>query len=489
MAMERLTHWILASGLTTSFFCQSLYALDNRDRIATSRLSHQSVKKTGKKSNKSKMHIWQESAQYLAPLPGTKLMDTHSLILNGQWAEETRGFDFISGLQTNLGSSFFYLNELYLTLPLGKDLNLFMGRKKFDWAEFDREWDLGLWQPIGNWDPLRPFEQGLTGLFIKHQYKKFESLLYLSPLFVPTASPEIQEKNGSLVSDSRWHRTPVTSGLVLDRETQFYYSLDIPELAQLANQVSLGLKLQLGKNEPGFWTSLAVTRKPVNSLTVKYDYNLAVTPQSSRAEIRVMPTVSFHDLGSLEAGWQNETTRLTVSGFQDWVTTPLPINTKDSQGQKQTDWLQQSPQSLKGLALKIEQSLFIKPITNNIQISLSYLNIETPEVFDKDDQGIVRGSLFPDRFNWSRAFQAHLAVPLRAFSKPWNIQFRWMREVNQSGILYSVYQNLQLNQNMSAHLSFDIIGTDDGSLSNVSPSFFNQFRTNDRVFGGLSYVF
>lgn len=487
--MRRFSRWVLASGLTTSFFYQSLNALETRERIVTSRLSHRSLENKNQPTNLTKLHLWQESAQYLAPLPGTKLMATHSVILSGQWKTERRGLDFISGLQTNLGSSFFYLNELYASLPLGKDLNLFIGRKKFDWSEFDREWDLGLWQPIGNWDPLRPFEQGLTGFFIKHQYKKFESLLYLSPLFVPTASPEIQEKNGSLVSDSRWHRTPVTSGLVLDRETQFYYSLDIPELAQLANQTSLGLKLQLGKSEPGFWTSLAIARKPINSLTVKYDYNLAVTPQNSRAEIRVVPTVSYHELSSLEAGWQNNTTRITVSGFQDQVTTPLPNNKIDSQGQNQTDWLQQSPQNLRGLALKLEQALFIKPIRNSVHFSLSYLNIETPSVVDKDDQGFVRGSLFPDRFNWSRALQAHLSVPLRAFKKPWNIQFRWMREINQKGSLYSVYHNLEFSKNLNAHLSFDILGADDGSLSNLSPSFFNQFRTNDRVFGGLSYVF
>lgn len=487
--MRRFSRWILASGLATSFFCQSLNALENRERIASSRISHQSFKNLDSKSKKGEIHFWQESTQYLAPLPGTQLMDTHSLIFSGHWQEESRGLDVISGLQTNLGSSFFYLNELYLTLPLGKQLSLYLGRKKFDWAEFDREWDLGLWQPIGNWDPLRPFEQGLTGFFIKHQYRKFESLLYISPVFVPTTSPAIQEKNGSLVSDSRWHRTPVTSGLVLDRETQFYYSLDIPELAQLATQTSLGLKLQLGKMEPGFWTSLAVTRKPVNSLTVKYDYNLAVTPQRSRAEIRVVPTVSFHDLASLEIGWQNKATRVTLSGFQDWITTPLPINKKDSQGLNQTDWLQQSPQSLKGFAFKWEESLFMKTLANTLQLSLSYLNIETATVQDKDDQGLARGSLFPDRFNWSRAYQAQLAIPLRLLKKPWTIQLRWMREVNQSGSLYSIYQNWQLNQKLSAHFSLDILGTEDGSLANLSPGFFNQFRTNDRIFGGLSYVF
>lgn len=433
-----------------------------------------------------------ESVLYPQELTGTPLSQTDYMMLEvtHKSANKLRtGADLTAASFTNFPSSFFYVNELYIGRQLSRPFRVDIGRKREYWADFDREWDLSLWEPRANWDPLRPFQQGLAGIFAQVNYNHWDLLLMGSPLFVPTLGPEIAEKNGSLVSQSRWHRTPVASGPVLDRETQFFYSLEIPEIADLAQQTSLAARLAYGRDKAGWWSSAAVARKPLNPLGIKYDYNLAVTSSFSQAEVRVTPTVSYHELVTLEGGWQNENGRITLSAFADNTTTPLPINDLDDQGEEKTDWLQQTPQGISGGALHIQTVEPLYFAGRPLHVNAGYLHIQTQDSVDLDSKGEPRGSLLPKRFNWSQALQLRLKTESILFKRSLQTHVRWMRELEQEGVLLSIYNTYALSPRTSASLGFDILGVDNSSPDNFSPSFFNQFRTNDRVFGGVSYVF
>jgi hypothetical protein len=433
-----------------------------------------------------------ESALYPEPLPGTPLQQMNAVFFNlthSSHSEIRTGIDFASGHYTNLPSSFFYLNEAYFGKQISTSTRIDLGRKRESWAEFDNDWFLGLWEPRANWDPLRPFDQGLAGVFLHSNIQDFDFLFFTSPLFIPTVGPEIAEKNGSLVSQSRWYRSPVKSGLVLDRQTQFFYSLELPEMAKLAQQPSIASRLSYRLGQDGFWYSAGLARKPVNSLSIQYDYNLAVTSSFSRAEVRVTPNVSFHDLATFEMGWQGEAERFVVSFFADSVSSPIPVNQIDAQGNSQTDWIQQNPSNASGGAVKIEARRDLPFLNNPVEFSLSYLNTNSEISVDRDASGQVRGALFPDRFNWSNAVQTHIRTQTSIIKKQLNTQVRWMREFRQSGTLFSIQNSLNLNPQLAIQLNADVIGVDDSSTSNSSPGFFNQFRTNDRIYGGISYVF
>jgi len=442
------------------------------------------------KSNQTRLRF--ESANYLQSLPGTPLkqMDAIFFELKHISHSQTRtGIDFVSGNYTNIPSSFFYFNEIYYGYSLSSDTRIDIGRKREHWAEFDNDWYLGLWEPRANWDPLRPFDQGLAGIFLQSRFDDFDLLLFASPLFLPTVGPEIAEKNGSLISQSRWYRTPVSSGLVLDRETRFFYSLEVPEIAKLAQQSSFGTRLSYRFGKTGFWYSAAIARKPLNALSIRYDYNLAVTSSFSQAEVRVTPTVSYHDLATLELGWQGDDNRMLLSLFADDVSSPTPKNQVDSQGNNETDWLQQNPSSAAGGAIKFETQQNIIGLSAPIDLSIGYLHTNVAKNVDRDEAGTQRGSLFPDRFNWARATQIYVRSRTSFLKKPLFTQIRWMRELNQRGTLVSVQNALNLNTKFALHLNIDVLGVDDSSITNSDPGFFNQFRTNDRIYGGVSYVF
>lgn len=491
--MGSISPKIFIYGLTVFFSLPELgYSDETRTLGNTSVIDAKKQQSRRPKTSNSFARVQFESASYPQPLTGTPLqqMDAVFFELKHNSHEHIRtGIDFVSASYTNLPSSFFYVNEAYIGKQLTSALRLDVGRKREYWAQFDNDWDLGIWEPRANWDPLRPFDQGLAGAFLHSQGKDFDFLLFASPLFIPTVGPEIAEKNGSLISQSRWYRTPVSSGLVLDRETQFFYSLELPELAKLAQQFSVASRLSYRLGQDGFWYSAAVARKPVNTLSIQYDYSLAVTSSFSQAEVRVTPTVSFHDLATLELGWQGRDDRFVMSFFADSVTSPTPVNQIDAQGSNQTDWLQQNPGSASGGAMKLESVRTLPFLTNPVEISLCYLVTNVGASIDLDASGRARGSLFPDRFNWANAVQTQVRTQTSIFKKQLYTQFRWIRELDQRGTLVSLQNSLSLNSRLALQLNLDVLGVDDSSVFNLNPGFFNQFRTNDRIYGGLSYVF
>jgi hypothetical protein len=482
-------------GASAFIFLWPLISL-SEDQLSTktSLVDLKTQKCLSTQADRSRAKLQFESALYPEKLPGSDLTRMDAIFFDLKYAslEDTRfGFDFISANYTNLPSSFFYLNEAYLGRRISTHTRIDLGRKQEYWADFDREWFLGLWEPRANWDPLRPFEQGLTGVFIHTQLQDYDFLFMASPLFIPTVGPEIAEKNGALVSESRWYRTPSNSGPVLNREVQFFYSLELPEIAHLAQQTSLAGRASYRLGQEGLWYSLAFTRKPMNSLSIQYDYNLTISNFSSQADVRVTPTVSFHDLFTFEVGWKRKNEEVLLSLFSDSVTSPTPLNTTNSTGNIPSDWLQQNPQGIKGGAFKVQsqQDLSLLGIEIPLEIQWSYLHIQTIPSIDRDSLGRERGSLFPDRFNWSEAMQIQFKTKNTLLKKNLTTQFRWMREFKQNGTWISLQNSYAINSQLAFQMNLDILGVDDSSMSNMSPGFFNQFRTNDRIYGGLSYVF
>ncbi len=437
-----------------------------------------------------------ETHSYLSPLKGTPISKTDYLKaqINGTFNTGPRGYwgvNLAGATAININSSYFYVQEIYWHKSF-QNWDLDVGRKLSNWAEFDEDWNLGLWQPLGNIDPLRPFHQGLVGAFFSSkQSQAWSWLIFASPLFMPTFGPEIAEKDGALVAQSRWHKTPVTSGLVLDKQMQFNYKLDMPELAALVQQVSAGASIsynrhgQLGR---GPWFNLAVAHKPLNQLSVKYDYDLAVSSVFSQAEVTVVPSISYHDVLTIESGIHFSDAKLTLSFFGDQTSTPLPTNMLDSDGEPASDWISQSPEPIFGGAVKWNDSWALKS-GRTFNYELGYLQINHTPSMDKDSKGVNRGSLLPYRFSWNHAFKSKISMLSTLFGKSIHSHFLWMREFEQKGTLLSVGSSLQVNKQLGVFVAADILGVDDISGANTDPGFFNQFRTNDRVSGGVSYVF
>lgn len=436
-----------------------------------------------------------ESSKYGTSIPGFENLDLAQLLtvdlqLSGQKVSEDfasvkhnrYNFDFSAGKYLDWGNAFFSVQEVYYqkSSPVS---SWTIGRKIEFWSQVDSDWNLGLWEPKFNIDLLRPKNQGLTGIFYNTTADDIEVLAYVTPIFIPTMGPEIREQDGTLVSDSRWYRAPSTSQSLLGKNVEAVYSLDMPNVGRLIANPGGGVRLRWGGKQAGWWSSMSAGYKPINSLPLKYDKKLWVT-STLNGQAVVSPEVGYHTIAGFDLGYISESgSRVSASALADRPQRQLPQNNSED-----TDWVQQQPGQLSALALHIDTNMHVIGL-DPWGFYIDYLKVFEELTVDYDSSGLDQGSLFPYRTNYTNAVSFKVANTGNLFGKKFMTTFKYLREFDQAGTVVGFEGVLYPVRSWAVNFGFDILGTDDSSNENPDGRFLNQFRANDRVFGGLSYVF
>lgn len=459
----------------------------------------------GSTASQTTMQLELEAQAYGFEIPDRPQLSRSTLLKAGLTYESGRGdwggkVDAFAGRYLDLKYSIFSVKEAYASFQSG-EMNRnggalwtwALGRKREFWSAVDQNWDLGLWEPKYLEEPLRPVDQGISGLLVSYQNSNgFEWSAFASPIFVPTMNPSLSEKNGDLVSESRWTRPPSSSAELIGTNTRLVYDLKIPDISSLVAKPGAGTRLSLGKNQRrGFWISGNFARKPINALAIKYDYRLAVSSTAGSAGeglVSVSPTVNYHRLYGLDVGANYEAVKMSLSYLEDKPESALPKDDFSSDGIARTEWIQQAPQPLQVFGAHVEwQAAGI--LRDPIALKLDYLKANSSSTRDLNSAGEDKGSLIPNRLFFTNALQMKAEVLVFPGAKPLSLSFRYLRELDQVGSIYSVSGKFFATRSMAIFSGLDILGPDDGSEQNQDKRFLNSFRTNDRVYGGMSYVF
>lgn len=433
-----------------------------------------------------------ESAKYATSIPGFEHLDQSQLATldlqigglksNGEKNYSAYKLDASFGKYLDWGNAYFSVQELYYNKAIDST-NWSAGRKIEFWSKVDSDWDLGFWSPSFNADMLRPKNQGLTGFFYRANNDENEVLVFVSPVFIPTMGPDIREDKGLLVSDSRWYRAPPASTAILNKDTKIVYSLDIPDLGRLAANPAFGTRIKMGGKGPGWWASMNAGFKPINSLSLKYDRKLWLGTSTSTGKAVVSPEVSYHTIAGVDVGRNFENgSHISLSVLGDRPETKLPKN--DSE---ETDWVQQQPGSVTAIAAHADTKMTAG--LDPIELSVDLLRVFEKLTVDYTADGVDSGSLFPYRTNYTNAISLKVQKAFAIRSTKINSSIKWLRDFDQQGTLIGFESAFYPWNRWAFHLGFDILGTDDKSNSNTDGRFLNQFRANDRVYGGVSYVF
>ena len=67
------------------------------------------------------------------------------------------------------------------------------------------------------------------------------------------------------------------------------------------------------------------------------------------------------------------------------------------------------------------------------------------------------------------------------------LKTNWLYDREQVGSILSSELNIHLLNSLNIETGFDVIGTEDQKTENYG--FLQNFQANDRVYGGLDYVF
>jgi hypothetical protein len=425
-----------------------------------------------------------ENIQYLTPSKESSDLDQSQFIsVRARYLGKTAWFDNAvdAGAATFLSpaESHLLVQELYTTARTQQvfpNFRVSLGRKKIPWSAVDAEWSLGLWQPYYEIDALRPIEQGLTGAFFDYDAGDLQILAFATPFFIPSMGPATTQKDGTLVTHSRWTQTPPKEAGIGDKVDPLSYSLNTPDANKTFNHAGYAIHVRAGRPELGPWFATSAASKPVNQLLVgRVARNTIATEQVG---VTVMPEVDSHRIYAADFGYGLGSGGVTASYLQDQPAELRP----------QADWVLQKIEPLTVIALgaywKVPQ---LK--TRAVVVRADWLKTHGGEIQDIGAGGQPDAlSNEQYRVKFSNAFRLRGEGELvRWFQRPLFLQMSWLYDRDQRGSMVNTEFRFSPNVQWTLLAGADFLGVQDESQ--VSAHFLSQYRANDRVYGGMTYVF
>jgi hypothetical protein len=347
----------------------------------------------------------------------------------------------------------------------------YAGRKRFEWSAMDSYWSLGLYQPRFRWDYLNERESGLFGWFAGAQSENFHFVAYASPIFIPEQGAPFDIDGGDCKTASPWFSCPTSTIALFNQSTDVRYSLDIPTVKDIVTRFGAGATLRVGK-ELGAFGRASYVHKPINQFLLSYEGTLNLATLDVPSIIR--PRVLYHELYGFDFGY-------------NWIRTALTGSTiweKPKRDNPPANWNTQEAYDafLHGLALKTMP--FQKTFTRT-HLELSYFHRNGGNGADRGPFA-QRQAVFEPRYAFKNAYSFSILTP---FNDHWAKYFLLgtkfvLDTANQGNILQSdIY--LWPFKNTTVNLGFDILGSE----STSSVDFISRYQRNDRLRGGITYVF
>lgn len=364
-------------------------------------------------------------------------------------------------------------------MPWGDEgLEFTAGRKRFVWSRFDEQWGLGIWQPQLRWDYVNPEAQGLTGLFAHHESKKFRLLAYASPIFLPDQNPRFNIKDGQIESSNRWFRPPVSQLQIENGIDSIEYVVEKPSIEEVVVQDrwSYALSLAAGDIDDGIWALASYAEKPLNQLHLGIDPTQVLNISSGKFTPIVHPVVVYHKLATVEAGYSGVDTHSWLSVTWEKPEAPdIPAHWEQSE-------LSKALYTSANLAHRLPGRL------SRTKLTWSYL-VRADEMAFNQRESVVEGQIDSSlqRFTFRNvgALQARSLWWATARSK-FETVVRYLFSFEDNGEWLSFGLAYSPQKNWTWNLGFDLFGAPEET---AAPSFFGYYQGNDRIQGGLTYVF
>lgn len=422
-----------------------------------------------------------ENMQYLTPIPEQPGL-TYSQLLSARLSllKETSILDFAAdasgGTFFSKGQSHTMVHEAYMSTRTFGNLKVSLGRKKKEWSEVDHRWNLGLWQPMYSIDALRPEEEGLTGLFVDYNTQGWEILAFGTIVNIPNMGADIREDNGGLAADSRWYRPPSRDYDFNSNINTISYKLDIPDQLDLVKNGGGAMMARMGNKENGPWVVVSGGYLPVNELILKRAAYKSVS--TDKVDVTVTPEVTYHTIGSMDLGYTFGSLKASISYLAD---DPKEIRPDG-------DLSIQKLKPLQAYSAAIDFSManiLVRPIT----VQCEYLKVVGGGIQDITSSGAPDSfTMFDSRLKFTDAVQIKLEGQVATFfRRPFVTRFKYLYDYDQRGSLLNTEFLYYPHQKWAVVAGADVLGVQDENYD--KSGFLNEFRANDRVYGGMTYVF
>lgn len=356
------------------------------------------------------------------------------------------------------------------------NVSFLFGRHKTTWSELDQDWNQGIWQPRNRWDYLNPIPVGLIGGFFKIETPLVTTELFASPIFLPETGAPSTLENGTFVSNSPWFRPPSPFMSFNQQLVPIKYAMEPFSAGDLISKFGASARMRVGHRDSGPYLQLAGGYKPMNQLMIGYDGLLNLSSQE--ANIRLKPTVGYQRLVGVDGGilnWNGISQKFSILSetalmppVSDNFTYQQAANAMSYSTTTQWTWNER------------DRSV----------VSLGYLRRIGGNSGDLGSLASAPGqSIFEDRYTFSSAAKLGVATGFGFMN--------WSKLFVQSDLAYDFLNQMevfklkftfQAREDLAFLLGTDLLGSQLPS-DVYSQNWIRSFSYNDRVYGGMTYVF
>jgi hypothetical protein len=351
-------------------------------------------------------------------------------------------------------------------------LRFTFGRRLIGWSKVDELWSLGQVEPIDAWDRLRPFSQGLTGVFGYTETQKFNFRIFLSGIFLPETNPNVVIENNQFVNEHPQSISSVPQTYpVLNRPTPLGYQLDIPSIAKIIFRPSFAFSMET-KREIPFLGKFMYGYLPLNYFPIALEASYGINIQT--VVVNLKPRLLQHHIYNGELAYRlNDSIQFgTVALVDQPVADVIPANYTTTPLTSSVSW---SP----WIRYEIAQS----------QLQIAHLWVFgglDPDVGPNSDPN---SSIFSSRILYRNATQVALKTRLgKSATHPTLLDFKYIHEYSIKGDWIAADIHYSMKTGVTLLVGGDIIS----SYRDVSPDRGAEFLADVRPLGrfrlGVTYA-
>ncbi len=373
-------------------------------------------------------------------------------------------------------SSYFAIPELYAGYSLADTKGfVILGRRVHNFSFVDRNENLGLYNSNFTNDFINFRQQGLTGIHVQAQSGLFGIYSGYYPYYFPSQGPQVYEENGAIRSSNRWAQRPPSRFKFGNSDREIIYAIRDYEIDEIVRNSGDGVSLFWGNSSERPWVKVSYARKPVNEIPLtRESYG---TTTNFTGQVKLSPVVTYGQVQSVDINLDANRFKTTISYLEDRVFNQTAATDETLQ------FL--SPLRIYGAWTSADLSDFF---TRKISAEISYSEVSGGEVKDLLSDG--RDSLFTfssHRVRFKRPFTVALKSDLFVVSqRPVTTQIKWTYDDAVRGTLLSGMASYQTLAKLNLNVGFDVLGVEKNSTQD---NFLQDQQANDRVYGGLEYVF
>lgn len=366
-------------------------------------------------------------------------------------------------------------NDLLVAVPEAYvTVNEFsFGRKKSTLSRADQILNLGIINPTLTSDQIQMEQQGLTGLYFEKKWDTFSLNVAAVGLYLPSQAPGVRAEDGQLIGVNRWATTPPEKLRFNNEIKEINYKITDLNYGKIINHQ--GILLGLGWQFEQSLVKFGIGRLPINDVVLLREVfaDLEIRPQ-----VYLSPEVIYQDVFTSDFTFETGPILTTLSLVRSQPDNKFP-------GSKQET---QKIEASTTYALMAEYPLHKQAFFLN-SISVAAAETRGGEIEDIDDSGgPAEFILQPQRFKFNKPVQLLAKMTVwDGRSQKLTSDVKWVYDREQQGSLLDADLTYSMSSGLAVKGGLTVIGVTENN--DDDKRFLYKMQANDRIYGGLSYVY